>query len=468
MIYNISVTITLLFSFATLMLIPSALELSFAKNDEILVIPKGIKPAEIDGMWSTKTEWIDASETKIVENQSTAYLRAKYDELFVYILVDFVSDQGLDKSGDLTVTCFDTRSNGGNFPLSDDYCFYRVTRTGEDMNGIIQGNGTEWVILQEAESWDPYDNKFDAAVAYSQMNDPYDSNNNHVIYEFRIPIDTYGLSEMMKFYVYVNDAYSNEFVEWPTNAGGKQLKLIVKNVLPPPNKWGVLHLKSYNSAGMQDERPKSPIAVSTDKTDYYTGEMVKIMGQVPAVENGHEVNIIVKDANGRTFTKLMIKPKDNKFEASFQISSFDKLLPTGKWTINISYSIWAAKVDINVLTDEKKSYSITISKPELVTVSVPIRDIRVGDKVMVISEVKNNEERDQRIFYIVQVKDDLGATVLLDWLTITLNAKEMVRLSVNWMPELEGEYTLETFVWDDISSPTPLSPPQTVSFTVVR
>jgi len=249
------------------MLVPSTLGASFGKSDELLIIPKSTKPVQIDGMWSTKTEWTDASETVIAENSLTAYLRAKYDERFVYILVDFVSDQGLDKSGDLAVTCFDTRSNGDNFPLADDYCFYRVTRTGEDLSGIIQGNGTEWVILQEAESWDPYDNKFDAAVAYSQMNDPYDNTNKHVTYEFRIPIDTYGLSETMKFYVYVNDAYNNEFVEWPKNAGGKQLKLIVKDVLPSPNKWSSLHLKSYNSTVMQDERPKSPIDVATDKTD---------------------------------------------------------------------------------------------------------------------------------------------------------------------------------------------------------
>ena len=232
-----------------------------------------------------------------------------------------------------------------------------------------------------------------------------------------------------------------------------------------------LGLYSYTSAAdMQGERPKSPIAVTTDKTDYYTGEVVKIEGHVPALTNGQEVNIIVKDAIGKTFTKLRIKPTpDNKFAASFQIPLYDKLFPTGKWTINISYAIWAAKVDISVLAGEKRAvYSVTISKPELVTPSAPIRDIRVGDKVMIISEVKNNEEGDQRIFYIVQVKDDVGTTVLLDWLTRTLSAKEILRFSVTWMPELEGEYTIETFAWDDIRSPTPLSPSQSIGLIVSR
>lgn len=111
------------------------------------------------------------------------------------------------------------------------------------MDGIIQGNGMEWTVLQEAKTWDPYDEKFDAAISLSHMNDPYDSINNHVIYEFRIPMESYGFNEDMGFYVYVNDAYTNEFIEWPTNARGKQFKLIVKDVLPIADQWSKVSLK---------------------------------------------------------------------------------------------------------------------------------------------------------------------------------------------------------------------------------
>ncbi len=63
------------------MLVSPTLGLSFGKVDEIIV-PKSTIPVQLDGIWSTKTEWTDASETKIVENGSTAYLRAKYDQSF--------------------------------------------------------------------------------------------------------------------------------------------------------------------------------------------------------------------------------------------------------------------------------------------------------------------------------------------------------------------------------------------------
>ncbi len=225
----------------------------------------------------------------------------------------------------------------------------------------------------------------------------------------------------------------------------------------------------HTSAEQGSERPKSPIHVITDKTDYYTGEVVKIDGHVPTLTDGREVNIIVKDANGETFIKLRIKPTDSKFVASFQIPLYYKPLPIGKWTIEVSYAIWVTRVDINVLAGEQEAlHSISILKLGLINLSEPARDIRVGNKVMIISEVKNNVERYQHIFYIVQVKDDLGTNISLDWVVRTLAAKETVKLSATWTPELEGKYTVETFVWDDINDPTPLSPSQNVSLTVAR
>ncbi len=225
----------------------------------------------------------------------------------------------------------------------------------------------------------------------------------------------------------------------------------------------------HTSAEQGSERPKSPVHVITDKTDYYTGEVVKIDGHVPTLTDGREVNIIVKDANGGTFTKLQIKPIDSKFVASFHIPLYDKLLPIGKWTIEVSYAIWVARVDINVLAGEQKTlYSISISKLGLINLSEPARDIRVGNKVMIISEVKNNLERYQHIFYIVQAKDDLGTTILLYWVIKTLAAKERAELSATWTPELQGKYTVEIFTWDNINGPTPLSFSKSVSLTVAK
>jgi len=245
LIYNTWIKVMPLLSLMFLILVPSALGSSFGKGDEIIVTKSTI-PVQLDGIWSTKTEWADASEAKIVENGLTAYLKAKYDERFLYVLIDFVSDMTLN-TGNWGVVCFDTRNDGGKAPLPDDYCFYRTIRgagiKGGDSfaSGIMQGNGMKWVSIEESKSLP----EFKAVMSHSQLNDPYESKDHHVSYEFKIPRGK-GLGEEMRFYVYVNDGYYNNFVEWPTNAGGKRFAIgspTLKDVLASPNNWGILHLK---------------------------------------------------------------------------------------------------------------------------------------------------------------------------------------------------------------------------------
>jgi len=239
------VKIPLFLALIVLMILPSSLWISFGENDESIFIQKSQQPAQIDGKWTSKTEWVDASETKIADEKLTAYLRMKHDEIFIYVLIDFISDRGLERSGDFAVVCLDTLNNGGEVPSGDDYCFYRITRAGNFLNGIMQGNGMEWVVLQQSRVYDPYgtSESFKGRIRYSHLNNPYDSVNSHVSYEFRIPIVSYGINEMMGFYVYANDGYANDFLQWPADAGGKQYRAIVKDVLPSPDKWGSVHLK---------------------------------------------------------------------------------------------------------------------------------------------------------------------------------------------------------------------------------
>jgi hypothetical protein len=238
LIHNTFVKITVVLAFITLMLMPSVSVYS-SSTDE-LIIPKSKEPVRIDGKWSSKMEWNDASETKIVRNGVTAYLKMKQDDRFVYILTDFISDEGLDKRGDWAVVCFDTKNDDSMMPLQDDYCFYLATRAGDVRSGIMQGNGKSWTIMLEAKIIDRF-----ADMDSSRFNDPYESEREHVISEFRISKESYGLEEKMGFYVYLNDGYHNNFVEWPMDAGGKQFGInarTVKDVLVSPDKWGRISL----------------------------------------------------------------------------------------------------------------------------------------------------------------------------------------------------------------------------------
>jgi hypothetical protein len=205
------------------------------------------------------------------------------------------------------------------------------------------------------------------------------------------------------------------------------------------------------------ERPASPIVVVTDKADYFSGEQVIIEGRVPTLTDGREVNIIVKDAYGQTFTKLRVKPLSNSsFSTSFHLPAYEKLFPEGIWTINVGYAIWAARAEINVHASENRSVIIYSTE-------IRPQNINAGNQVTIISEVKNNAA--QKIFYIVQLKHD-GSTVFLQWEARMLASRETAEFSVKWTPEVKGEYILEIFVWDDLEDPTPLSPFHTATLTV--
>jgi hypothetical protein len=222
---------------------------------------------------------------------------------------------------------------------------------------------------------------------------------------------------------------------------------------------------NVSAEDMSGKRPESPIDVTTDKTDYYTGDVIKIEGHVPEITDGNEVNIIIKDANGKTFTKLRVKPVGNQFQAIFQIPPYSKLFPLGKWTINVSYAIWGAKTDINILGEKKPWYEVNISKPWFVILSSPTGP-RVGHNIGIVAETTSVEQKDQQLTFIVQIKNDLGTTVFLKWLTKTLLANDTTRFSIIWIPESEGEYDIEVFAWDDMNDPIPLSPKQNQSLTV--
>ncbi|MGH9921918.1 MAG: hypothetical protein ACRD38_04120 [Nitrososphaerales archaeon] len=299
-----------------------------------LIIPESHESVEIDGIWTSKTEWTDASELKINDKELSAYIRAKHNQAYIYVLIDFLSDHGLEASGDFAVVCFDTKNNAGNAPHPDDYCFYRVTRTGDFMDGIIQGNGMDWTVLQEAETWDPYDEKFDAAMSSSHMNDPYDSINTHVIYEFRIPIESYGFNEEMGFYAYVNDAYTREFIEWPASAGGKQFKFIVKDVLPAPDRWGGVSLtldkKEIDIPKPQvqlDEEEKAEVSIQAKQIKDLV--IVRLRNMDDSTQDIYGLKILLPDSllNASKGPKEWVKESSNDKEVMF--STLNKPIRVG-------------------------------------------------------------------------------------------------------------------------------------------
>ncbi|MCZ2845689.1 MAG: hypothetical protein O2U61_04225 [Candidatus Bathyarchaeota archaeon] len=170
----------------------------------------------IDGKWTAKNEWSDASEFSYERGKNVlGYFLIKDDEEFLYVMIDFVSDRTIDDK-DMGRLRFDTENdkgwgnltgcqiNGscvgksGIAPLFDDYMMDLIWNKGSVNQINSKGNGSEWVLLKENNP------AVQAATSNDSNNDPY-SNLPHLIYEFAIPRQLFKNKTEIGFSLYAEN-----------------------------------------------------------------------------------------------------------------------------------------------------------------------------------------------------------------------------------------------------------------------
>lgn len=92
-----------------------------------------------------------------------------------------------------------------------------------------------------------------------------------------------------------------------------------------------------------------------------------------------------------------------------------------------------------------------IIDPELVNGSgTPLgNSINVDQKIQISADVMNNQEKSQKIAYLVQIKDEAGFVVSIKWVVgVELNPHQKFTQSLSWTPNESGIFTAEIFVWE--------------------
>ena len=95
-----------------------------------------------------------------------------------------------------------------------------------------------------------------------------------------------------------------------------------------------------------------------------------------------------------------------------------------------------------------------------------LSSVSVDQQVLVSSDLRSGQDKDQEYAYLVQIQDADGVTVLLSWITGTLPAGSSSSPSQSWTPTAGGDYTATVFVWESITNPTALSPSDKVTIQV--
>ncbi|MGY5143991.1 MAG: hypothetical protein ACW9XH_05870 [Candidatus Nitrosopumilus sp. bin_32a] len=110
--------------------------------------------------------------------------------------------------------------------------------------------------------------------------------------------------------------------------------------------------------------------------------------------------------------------------------------------------ITASISPVFALTELEKT---SIIDPKLVNAfGSPLgNSINVDQQVQISSDVMNNQEKSQKIAYLVQVKNESGFVVTVGWVVgIELNPHQQFKQSISWIPKESGIFTAEIYVWE--------------------
>ena len=184
-----------------------------------------------DGKWSYLKEWKPTTEDVIGFNDGGKIsIKTGHDRNNLYVLLDFISERSFAKFADFGMVCIDSNFGKENYPQKDDYCF--VVSLGSKNPITLEGGSP----LAKNNYFTKIKNHPDliAVGGISDKNDRY-TPVSHTTYEFKIPIEIFGASDMYGFYVAVYDANANKTYSWPQNIVTETYPFV-----PSPSKWGEL------------------------------------------------------------------------------------------------------------------------------------------------------------------------------------------------------------------------------------
>ena len=94
-----------------------------------------------------------------------------------------------------------------------------------------------------------------------------------------------------------------------------------------------------------------------------------------------------------------------------------------------------------------------------------ITELNIGKIGMIFSNIKNELDYSQEFTYIVQIKNENNDVVSLSWVSGEVRPSQELGMSVSWMPQEPGKYSIDRFVWNSIKGSIPLT--DTVSTEVL-
>lgn len=95
-----------------------------------------------------------------------------------------------------------------------------------------------------------------------------------------------------------------------------------------------------------------------------------------------------------------------------------------------------------------------------------IDSFATNTQLQMVGTIQNNQEYEQKFVYLFQVKNVDNFVESISWVQGELSPKQRLDVSQSWIPKKSGTYNVETFVWNSLNIPTPISNPMSTSIIV--
>ncbi|MEM2761006.1 MAG: hypothetical protein QXU32_13140 [Nitrososphaerales archaeon] len=209
------------------------------------------------------------------------------------------------------------------------------------------------------------------------------------------------------------------------------------------------------------------LQVRLDQKEYGLGDFIIISGTAKPVVEGKVVLINVNNPNGAIYNFGHVVPNvDGTFSQRFALVG--PLAITGEWKATVTYMGSQLTESFNVKELLPKLPRVTVRSTFTINDKGEALDRGLsGMPLGIQTEIANGEKEDMALTYIVQVKDAEGFTVMISWIRgIVLKPDTSIRPAIFWVPEIQGNYNIDIFVWKSLEEPVPLSTQKTLKVSV--
>ena len=188
---------------------------------------------------------------------------------------------------------------------------------------------------------------------------------------------------------------------------------------------------------IQEAEPETIISLSTDEESYQVGDTIYVTGNVGNYVDGDWVTAEFIAPNGKIAKVEQITPNsDGDFSTAFKIS----LKTNGIYKIKAWFGSAETSTSILVGSIERALVPLTL----------------VNEKMEITMDFANKSNNSQPFAFIVQIKDENNTTISLSNITGVLGVGQTLDQVLSYIPTEPGTYTIEKFLWSDLSNPTAL------------